>query len=307
MNSNSRKILSLDGGGIKGIFAASFLATIQDATGKDISEYFDLVAGTSTGGIIALGLGMGMSPREILQFYKTEGPRIFNQMSLYDTPSILGRLGSWFKSKKDQGRQIILPKYNAHELKNALERAFRSKRLGDSKLRLIIPAYHADSEDVYIFKTRHHSRLQVDWKQSAVNVALCTSAAPTYFAAHQLPCGSPLLDGGVWANNPVGIAAVEARSILGWKDDDLYILRLGCTESNLDIPTSAGLAGLLTKSTDLFMQGQSRGADGIAYLLTGHSQESPRYFPIQPKVPLNKFGLDKVEMINRLEGLGAAY
>ena len=304
--SNRKRILSLDGGGIKGVFAASFLATIQEAISEDITDYFDLVAGTSTGGIIALGLGLGMSPREILHFYQNEGHRIFDQSSIYDSPSTLGRFRSWMRTQKNKGRQLLRPKYESTELKKALERAFGSKRLGDSKLRLLIPAYHADSEDIYIFKTSHHARLQLDWRQSAVNVALATSAAPTYFAAHQLPCGSPILDGGVWANNPAGIAAVEARSILGWNDDELYILRLGCTEASLEIPTSSGYTGLLMKSTELFMQGQSRGADGIAYLLTGHTLETPRYFPIQPKVSIGKFGLDKVEMINRLQGLGAA-
>lgn len=84
-----------------------------------------------------------------------------------------------------------------------MERAFQSKRLGDSSVRLIVPAYHADKEDVYVFKTRHHPRLQLDWKESAVNVALATAAAPTYFQAHPMPSGAPLIDGGIWANKPV--------------------------------------------------------------------------------------------------------
>jgi hypothetical protein len=103
------------------------------------------------------------------------------------------------------------------------------------------------------------------------------------------------------------LAAVEARSVLGWQDDDLHIVRLGCTEEVLDIPIAAGYADLLLKSTALFMQGQSRGADGTAMLLSGHRQESPRYFPFQPKVSVGKFKLDNVEMISRLRGLGAAH
>lgn len=116
-----------------------------------------------------------------------------------------------------------------------------------------------------------------------------------------------MIDGGIWANNPAGLAAVEARSVLGWKDDDLFIVRLGCTEEVLDMPLEAGYAGLLRKSAALFMQGQSRGADGAAMLLSDHRQESPRYFPIQPRVASGKFSLDGVEMIDRLRGLGAAH
>lgn len=304
---NKRRILALDGGGIKGAFAAAFLATIEEATGKRIAEHFDLIAGTSTGGIIALGLGLGMSAREISEFYVNDGPRIFDQQYRLDSHDFVSKLTGWLRNRINAGRQLTAPKYDSAELRKALERAFQSKRLGDSSVRLIVPAYHADKEDVYVFKTRHHPQLQLDWKESAVNVALATAAAPTYFQAHPMPSGAPLIDGGIWANNPAGIAAVEARSVLGWKDDDLYIIRLGCTEESLDIPIDTGYSGLLLKSTALFMQGQSRGADGTAMLLSDHRQESPRFFPFQPKVSAGKFKLDNVDMINRLCGLGEAH
>src|SRR5690348_13387681 len=84
MQKNKRRILALDGGGIKGAFAAAFLHAIEDSTGKRIVDHFDLIAGTSTGGIIALGLGLGMSAREISQFYVNEGPRIFDQQNPLD-------------------------------------------------------------------------------------------------------------------------------------------------------------------------------------------------------------------------------
>ena len=144
----------------------------------------------------------------------------------------------------------------------------------------------------------------MDWKERAIDVALATAAAPTYFKAHSMPNGAPLIDGGIWANNPAGLAAVEARSVLEWKEDDLYIVRLGCTEEVLGIPIQAGSAGLLRKTVDLFMQGQSRGADGTAKLLSNHREDEPRYFVIQPKVPSKKFTLDGVSMIGRLRGLG---
>lgn len=304
---NKRRILALDGGGIKGAFAAAFLETIEESTGKRIADHFDLIAGTSTGGIIALGLGLGMSAREIMQFYINDGPCIFYQLNPLDQSNWFSRMTGWLDGRRKSGKQIVAPKYDSSHLKKALERAFHSKRLGDSTVRLVIPAYAADKEDVYVFKTRHHPRFQMDWKQSAVNVALATAAAPTYFQAHPMPSGTPLIDGGIWANNPAGLAAVEARSVLGWKDDDLFIVRLGCTEEILDLPIQSGYAGLLWKSTALFMQGQSRGADGTAKLLSDHQQESPRFFLFQPKVPAGKFTLDGVSMIGRLCGLGEAY
>jgi hypothetical protein len=301
-----RRILALDGGGIKGVLAAAFLETVEEATGKRIADHFDLVAGTSTGGIIALGLGLGMPAREIVAFYVNDGPRIFDQPNPLKASGLLGRCAAGIRRWRRRGQQLVWPKYDPDELRAALERAFKSARLGDSALRLMIPAYHADKDDLYVFKTRHHDRLQVDWRERAVDVALATAAAPTFFRAHSMPSGAPLIDGGIWANNPAGFAAVEARSVLGWKDDDLFILSLGCTEEVLDIPMQAGYQDLLFTSTDLFMRGQSRASQGTAMLLSGHTEAAPRYFRYQPKVPQGRFGLDRVAMIERLRGLGAA-
>src|SRR6266404_7090824 len=72
-----RRVLSIDGGGVKGVFPASFLATIEDAIGGSIADHFDLIVGTSTGGIIALGLGLGLKAHELLSFYENWGPQIF--------------------------------------------------------------------------------------------------------------------------------------------------------------------------------------------------------------------------------------
>lgn len=301
-----RRILALDGGGIKGVFAASFLEVVESATGKRIADHFDLVAGTSTGGIIALGLGLGMSANEIVEFYVNHGPRIFDQ---HDHGMAKGPFKTWMakaRGLKRRGRQLVWPKYEPDTLREALTTAFGSKSLGDSTIRLIIPAYHGDKDDLYVFKTRHHPRLQVDWRERAVHVALATAAAPTYFRAHILPSGAPLIDGGIWANNPAGVAAVEAHSVLGWKNDELYLLSLGCSEEAFEISTSAGYKDLLLKSTELFMRGQSRASAGTAKLLCDHTEASPRYFRYQPIVPVGKFTIDRVKMIDRLRGLGAA-
>lgn len=82
VTSKKRKILAIDGGGIKGAFPAAFLAAIEDATGRRIADHFDLIAGTSTGGIIALGLGLGLSARDILRFYEEHGRQVFGQVSM---------------------------------------------------------------------------------------------------------------------------------------------------------------------------------------------------------------------------------
>lgn len=301
-----RRILALDGGGIKGVLEAAFLDAVETATAKRIADHFDLVAGTSTGGIIALGLGLGLSARDIVEFYVREGPRIFDQAEPIGANGIAQRCSAMLRKWRRRGQQLAWPKYEPDALRVALTAAFGSKTLGESRLRLVVPAYHGDKDDLYVFKTRHHPRLQVDWRERVVDVALATAAAPTYFRAHVMPSGAPLIDGGIWANNPAGVAAVEARSILGWKDDDLFVLSLGCTEEIFDVPTSAGYKDLFLKSTELFMRGQSRAAAGTAKLLCDHTEAAPRYFRYQVAVPAGKFSLDRVAMIDRLRGLGAS-
>ena len=280
--STKRQILVIDGGGIKGAVSASVLATVEDSVKDNVANYFDLIVGTSTGGIIALGLGLGLSAKEILAFYEEFGPRIFGGTR---------RLG-WFRSK-----------YNSAPLKEALDTCFRKKKLGDSKKRLVIPSLNLENGEVYIYKTAHHPRLERDYKEKAVNVALATTAAPTYFPTHRSAAGTPLIDGGLWANNPVGVAVVEAITVLDWPRDSLKVLSLGCTEPlnvNWGRRIPLGKSYWVFKLLDVFMHAQSHGSLGTAKLLAGHDN----IIRIAPSVSHGKFSLDRTKEINSLKGLG---
>lgn len=297
-----KKILSIDGGGIKGVIPAAFLATIEEATGKRIVDHFDLITGTSTGGIIALGLGMGMSAKEVLKFYQKNGPAIFSQEN---SPGIYGCLKGWVKRKARVARHLAFAKYSPTELENALNEAFGGYKLGQSETRLVIPAFNRQSREVHIFKTAHHERLKLDWKERAVDVALATAAAPTYLPAHMLDNGISLLDGGVWANNPVAVGVVEACSVLGWPNENLRVLSLGCVESMINIEKSTGIAGIALSLSDIFTVGQSSGALGMAKLLCGHAEASPKLYRYAPQVLPGTYSLDSVKQIKDMEGLGA--
>lgn len=299
---NVRRILAIDGGGIKGVIPAAFLSTIESVTGKRILDHFDLIAGTSTGGIIALGLGLGLSAEEILGFYEADGPRIFAQEEKH---SKLAKTIGLLKRKLRCGRQFFLPKYDAHTLRSSLEKVFGDRILGASQTRLLIPAFDRQRREIHVFKTAHHPRFGIDWRERVVDVALATAAAPTYLPGHQLDSGVSLLDGGIWANNPAGLAVVEAMSSLTWSNDDLYVLSIGCSEEALSIPKNSGYLGLALKMADIFMLGQSRGAHGTAKLLTGHSERDPRVFRFQPIMPKGEFCLDGARQINSLKGVGA--
>ena len=282
-----RRILSIDGGGIKGVFPASFLAELEDALGCPIADFFDLIVGTSTGGIIAIGLGLGLSAHTILDFYRQHGPKIFP--------------GNRFLRLV---RQIGISKYRTQPLADALISVFGDRRLGHSKKRLVIPSCNLETGEVYIWKTSHHPRLERDYNARAVDVALATASAPTYFAPHRAPSGLPLVDGGVWANNPVAVAAVESIGILEWPRDELRILSLGCTTCPLDIGLGRvwplGLGYWALKITDFFMTAQSMSAFGMAQHLVGNREMVVRISPtVGPR-----FQLDKVSEISSLMGLG---
>src|ERR1700723_902226 len=161
-----RRILSIDGGGIKGVFPASFLAEIEKTLNlKFIGNYFDLIAGTSVGGIIALGLGLGLTACNLADFFVKEGPAIFPRNGF---------------SKSALRLFLGTPKYKPDRLERALQKQFDSKILADSRVRLVIPAFDATCADIHIYKTAHDQRFETDYNLKAVEVAMATAAAPTY-------------------------------------------------------------------------------------------------------------------------------
>lgn len=282
------KILSLDGGGIKGVFEASFLTAVQRATSSPLASYFDLIAVTSTGGIIAIGLGLGLSPHDLMEFYKSYGPQIFDRSG--------GRLASWWYWLSDK----LKHRYPAERLRAALEETFKEKRLGDATTRLLIPAFNLSAAEIHVFKTRHHARLQMDYKVPAVDVALATTAAPTYFPTHRSE-EMLLIDGGMWANNPTGLAVVEAVTILEVPRADVQVLSIGCTQEVSDL--SRGGSGELQwarRALDCALAGQSFGSMGTAAMLIGHE----RILRVNPPVPKGRFSLDSAKGIDQLEALG---
>jgi patatin-like phospholipase/acyl hydrolase len=289
VDSKIRRILSIDGGGIKGVFPAAFLADIEEKLDRPIVDYFDLIVGTSTGGIIALGLGMGLPAKEILRFYEERGPEIFRGNRL------LGLL-----------RWLGAAKYNPFPLRAALVDVFGATLLGESKTRLVIPSLDLETGQVHVKKTAHHPRFDRDYTEKVVDVALATAAAPTYFPTHRSEAGIPLIDGGMWSNNPMGTAAVEALGVLEWARSDVRLLGIGCTESPLSAKayrrSRLGLNYWATRLKDVFMAGQSSASIGTAQLLLGHEN----VYRVSPTVGSNRFKLDRVRDIQSLRALGAS-
>jgi hypothetical protein len=182
----------------------------------------------------------------------------------------------------------------------------KDRKIGESKTRLLIPAWDADHRSVYIFKTAHHARLKTDYRRSALDAAMSTAAAPTIFKRYRTANGSGLIDGGIWSNNPIALAVVEAITLLGWSASDLHILSLGCVNEVYSLGEAPGKGAFVGDLVRLFTDGQSRGALGMAKLLTGHEYEREAIFRVCPDVPKGLFRLDDTTKIEQLRGMGAS-
>ena len=191
------RILTFDSGGIKGLFSATLLGRVVE-NHPDLIKNTDLIAGTSTGGIIALGLAAGLTPQQLAELYRDRGPEIFDD-SFWDDLIDLGKaVGADYSQKK---------------LRSELEdRLGRNTTLGDLNKRVLIPTFDLDSPETgkrpRAWKPKFFHNFpgrDSDREESVVDVALRTSAAPTYFPAYQ-----GYIDGGVVANNPSMAAVAQA-------------------------------------------------------------------------------------------------
>jgi patatin-like phospholipase/acyl hydrolase len=289
------RILSIDGGGIRGILPAAILTELESkyTDERSAGDYFDLIAGTSTGGIIALALSRGMRAKAILDIYTELGPRIF--------PRPQGRLRNLLRGMRNYWYYA----YDPAPLKEELTRVLRAAKVGDAQRRLCIPSFDGFTE-VFIFKTPHHPDYKLDWRESMVTVAMATAAAPAYFPiyrdrAPKVPdaptsaIGTPVRyfgDGGVWANNPVMIALVDALACYQIDRRQVHILSLGTGDTEIRITErQRRLGGFLhwAKIIDSAMHLQSQNAIGQAGLLIGRDQLIRLNAPPMPDNPI---GLD---------------
>src|SRR5690625_1070045 len=229
------KILSLDGGGTRGVYTASLLLECERhlSKGTALTSYFDMLAGSSTGGIIALGLAHGLSMQEIYGFYEEDGRDIFRA----------GRLRQILRCI----RQIGFPKLNSKKLVSALQNRFGDARLGSSPVRLVIPAFTMHSTQITVFKTDHHRDFEHDHRSKMWKVACATSAAPTYFKGHEhKESQTVFLDGGIWANNPIMIAVIDALTCYDLEPEQIQVLSIGTGNPPFELKRNRLLDGYIT-------------------------------------------------------------
>jgi uncharacterized protein len=240
------KVLSIDGGGIRGIIPAVMLSEIEKRTHKSVSDLFQLIAGTSTGGILALGLAKPdshgkpqYSAADMVELYQKEGKTIFSRS---------------FGHKLRALGFILGEKYPARGIEKVLAKYFGKIRLKDALTEVLVTAYDTERRDSWFFKSsKARENPQADFLMSAV--ARATSAAPTYFSPAKIKTESvidycSMIDGGIFANNPAMCAYVEAIAYscqfrkklapLGKlsreKGEDILLLSLGTGEYTRPLP-----------------------------------------------------------------------
>jgi patatin-like phospholipase/acyl hydrolase len=291
------KILSIDGGGIRGIIPAMLLAEIEMRTGRPIAQLFDLIAGTSTGGILALGLSIPKDPpaplyaaSQLIELYERDGARIFSS-PLSHTAAACGNL--W------------LAKYPATGIERVLLEYFGNSRLSDAATNVLITSYEIERSFPFFFRSAI-ARERSDYDFPARQVARATSAAPTYFEPMKLPTGTTtdhytldhftLIDGGVFANNPAACALVEARTTQP-DATDFLVVSLGTGELTCCLPYQEtknwGVVRWALPMLEIVLDGVSRTVDyQLRHLLPGTSAQCKRYYRFQTTLDSHHHRLD---------------
>jgi patatin-like phospholipase/acyl hydrolase len=259
-----KTILSIDGGGIRGLIPLEILKTFPQTP--------DLIAGTSTGGMIAVMLSLGISPEEISRIYIAEAKRIFHKP--------WWRTGWFFKTE-----------YDGKGLRDVVEGVLGGKKLKDLKIPTIIPAFRVSGpkkNTLKVFKS------WTDREESLVDVVLATSAAPKYFPRYK-----DYVDGGLAANNPAGCALADASRL--WPSEKFKIISLGTGVKTENFEVSGGALEIAPKIIDMVMDAS---ASAVDYQCFCHP--NARYHRIQPKLRGKDWPMDSYspKYLKKLQDLG---
>ncbi len=276
------RVLSIDGGGIRGLIPALVLTELERRAGRRIFELFDLIAGTSTGGILACALCAPdpLPAEELVSLYEDEGPTIFDR-------DVFQRIRS--------GEGLLDEKYDAGALDRALERFLGDKRLADARPDLIVPAYNLTEPGPYFFKTRkaRESPAEEDFALSVV--ARATAAAPTYFEPLEVR-EAALVDGGVFAVNPAMSAFAEVLRFQPTAEVQLVSLGTGerTRKRTFDEVKDWGLVEWAKPILDVVFDGMS---EAVNYQLE-HALADGRYWRLQVELDLASDDLDDASQGN---------
>ena len=288
MNRNSGEsfhILALDGGGARGIYSAQLLAHIEQSLDVSIAECFDLIAGTSTGSIVAGAGAAGIPMADVVRLFETESSRIFRKRPLRSF--------------------LIQSRYSREPLKGVVQHCVGNLTLGQISTPLLITGSDLHTGEVHVFKSAYLRDLGEPYLRDGdtllSDAILASCAAPTYF--DPAPAGGTLLaDGGLWANNPSVIALTEGVSKFRRPLEEIHVLSIG-TGHSVNLYRQSRRWGLLTgwgreKLVGYVMSLQSQSSKNIAELLL-----EDRYLRLDPEI--ENWGLDDTDNLGNLKALAS--
>lgn len=222
--------LALTGGGYRGLFTARVLEVMETECGDPIARHFDLVCGTSIGGIIALAAAFEVPMSKVAEVFMNRGQEIFPP---HNKPTGAGIFWDLWKFRSK-------PRYSGEVLRSVITELIPSDAtLGDAIHPVCIPAVNVTEGKPQVFKTRHVAEWRRDWKLKAVDVALATAAAPTFFELAEVG-GCRYADGGLFANAPDLVAVHEAEHFFDVPRDAIRLLSVGTTTQKYSVSHRAG-------------------------------------------------------------------
>lgn len=310
------------GGGLRGAFAIGFLAEIEDRIDGDLSDYFDLVAGTSTGAITAAAICRGTSANQMQAFYEKHGRSIFHaRPPMVPRPSV-----RWLYPvakrlvRSKVGRNLddfFRSRYCPQMLEASMVEGFGTETMRDMRrCRLIIPSVNLSDGITCVFRTPHLplDRPEYDWKIS--DIILAATAAPTYFPHKTMDDGKDYADGGLWAIDPGVVALAESARILkcdqgqeDWEDgsvgldtSQIEMLSLGTGRSTYSLAAPGADAGMLFWSrhvADVMGISQVQGTQLPLEIVLGRRY---RQFDFELKDP--SWTLDNVDAMDDIFAIG---
>lgn len=274
------KILSIDGGGVRGILPAKFLSLMEEKLGVSLHKDFDMVVGTSTGSIIAAAIAVDYNMSQLAEDYRKHSKDIFR--------------------KRWSLKGMCRSEYDSKPLSQFLHEKFGEVKLGEINHPLILNATNASIGDVHVFKssyqlTQRKGDYVRDGEVPLYKAVLASCSAPLYFDPVDID-GTLVCDGGLWANNPALVGYTDA--IRNFKKTNIKILSLGTGRADIAYK-SASRWGFLTgwkkeKLVDFMMSCQTRFPSNVLSLI-----DEKTILRITPEISGN-FPLDKCENIPTL-------
>lgn len=312
------RILSLDGGGIRGAFGTALMAGLEEKLGGPIAEQFDLIAGTSTGAIIAASLASGLPAQKIVDFYHEQGPKIFAPREPYVPrgwvrlfyPLVKSVIGSRLGVNFDH---FFRSRFCPFVLNEAFGSAFGDQTIGGVRgARLIVPTVNLSNGRTHVFRTPHLPMQTTDADVRLRDILIAATAAPTYFPHKTMPNGYSYADGGLYAINPAMIAFAEAMKIRqfchrescdpDYDTADIHVVSVGTGRAGFSLEPPGGDAGQLywaSRVADVMGQSQTDGLETPLEFILGD-----RYRRIDFELPDASWTLDATQYIPQLFELG---